>query len=142
MRYDKLVKEDPLKDGDWVLLHRPYKIKEKFKPNWVGPYEVIKATPYGVYHLRDPIGKELSHPFHRDLLKRCIVNERPTALWTDEQLESSDDDLTTALLEDQGRYDNDRVFNQLQTSLNTDDWDTVRALLPWKAIWKDPAGKS
>ncbi len=119
LRYDKLIKEDPLKVGEWVLLHKPYVIKEKFKPNWMGPYELIESTPSGVYKLRDPTGKILDSLIHRDLLKRCNVNERPTSLWTDNDLEEYDDEDGSELFENQGRSEMSRVPQVSCDSLDT-----------------------
>jgi hypothetical protein len=89
--YDKLVREDPLKVGEWVLMSRPMKIKEKFKPNWIGPYKVLEAKSSGVYKLVDPKGNVKQDLVHRDRLKRCRINETPTQLWTDDKLEEFED---------------------------------------------------
>jgi transposase InsO family protein len=92
LRYDKLVKTDPLRVGEWVLVRREFTIKTKLMPNWLGPFEVIQTYPSGVYKLRDPTGKVKNDLVHRDRMKRCHVDERPTTLWTNTQLEKFDDE--------------------------------------------------
>jgi transposase InsO family protein len=89
--YDKLVREDPLKKDEWVLLSRPAKIKEKFKPNWIGPYRIVEARSSGVYKLSDPKGNIKQDLVHRDRLKRCRISETPTDFWKDAKLEEYED---------------------------------------------------
>ncbi|KAI3655526.1 hypothetical protein MP638_006451, partial [Amoeboaphelidium occidentale] len=103
LRYDKMVKKDPLEVGTWVLLRREFTIKTKLLPKWLGPYEVIEAFPSGVYRLKDPTGRIKKDLVHRDRLKRCHVSARPTELCTDTQLERFDDNNMSLQVQSQGR---------------------------------------
>jgi hypothetical protein len=109
LRYDRLVKRDPLKLGEWVLMRREFKIKTKLLPNWLGPYEIIEAYPSGVYKLKDPTGLVKNDLVHRDRLKRCHVSERPTALWTNTQLEKFDDQELALQVRSRGRVENNSL---------------------------------
>lgn len=106
IRYDKLVREDPLEIGDWVLMRRGQKYK--FQSNYIGPYCVVSMPFNGVYKIKDPKGEVKPDLVHRDRLKRCQIAELPTELWTDEQLEPWDDDLElppgTLMSEEQALY--------------------------------------
>jgi transposase InsO family protein len=90
LRYDKLVKENPLHVGEWVLLRREAKLK--FQSKWLGPFEVIESHPSGIYKLRTPEGVEKDDWVHRDRLKRAIIDPEnpPERFWTDETLEEMD----------------------------------------------------
>jgi transposase InsO family protein len=90
LRYDRLVREDPLRVGDWVLLRREARLK--FQSRWLGPYKVVEAQRSGVYKIVDPSGTPYSSLVHRDRLKRAIVDQAnlPSTLWSDEALEEFD----------------------------------------------------
>ena len=86
VRYDKLVKIDPLKKDDWVLLRRENGFK--FQSKWIGPFKVLKASQSGVYQLSYPNGQVKQDWVHRDRLKRAVVTEQNNTgrLWTDDEL--------------------------------------------------------
>jgi hypothetical protein len=90
LRYDKLVKEDPLEIGTWVLLKRG--IKLKFQSNWIGPFKIVNSSVSGIYQLADPLGNLKQDWVHRDRLKRANVdlNNPPKSFWSDETLEALD----------------------------------------------------
>jgi hypothetical protein len=91
LRYDILVRRDPLEVGDWVLLRRGQKLK--FMSKWIGPFRIHRVGPGGTYQLVTPDGAVKEDLVHRDRLKRCLVNEEsiPNGLWSDETLESLDE---------------------------------------------------
>jgi hypothetical protein len=93
LRYDELVRSDPLVVDEWVLLRRMQ--KKKLQSNWIGPYRVSRVGPCGTYELVDPQGNVRPGLVHRDRLKRARVNpgEPPTVLWTDAALEELDPGL-------------------------------------------------
>lgn len=90
LRYDKLVKEDPLVEGEWVLMRRESRYKLQSK--WVGPFKVAVKGPSGIYQLQYPDGHIKDDWVHRDRLKRAVVDPQnpPTELWTDDVLEALD----------------------------------------------------
>ena len=90
VRYDRLVVEDPLEVGTWVLLRRERRLK--FESQWLGPFRVESQTNYGVYRLSYPDGQLKEDLVHRDRLKRVVLNnnEPPTELWSSETLEEFD----------------------------------------------------
>jgi transposase InsO family protein len=94
IRYDVLVRRDPLRVGDWVLLRRGQRLK--FMSTWLGPYQVHRLGPSGTYQLRAPDGTVKEDLVHRDRLKRCLVNtdQAPTSLWSDEELLELDQPFT------------------------------------------------
>jgi hypothetical protein len=91
LRYDLLVRRDPLRVNDWVLLRRGQRLK--FMSKWLGPYRVQRLGPAGTYQLVTPDGTVKEDLVHRDRLKRCLVNEDslPRRLWTDEVLVDLDE---------------------------------------------------
>ncbi|XP_025685127.1 uncharacterized protein [Arachis hypogaea] len=54
--YDRNIRGKEFKAGDLVLLYnsRLRLLPGKLRSKWEGPYQVVKAEPYGVYHLRHP----------------------------------------------------------------------------------------
>jgi hypothetical protein len=92
-QYDKLVNEDPLKVGEWVLLRRGSRLK--FQSRWVGPYQVIGTGPNGIYQLKQPDGLVKEDWVHRDRLKRAVtdVHNPPTRFWSEECLENYDEEF-------------------------------------------------
>jgi hypothetical protein len=86
LRYDLLVRRDPLRVNDWVLLRRGHRLK--FMSKWLGPFRVHRVGPSGTYQLVAPDGIVKEDLVHRDRLKRCLVNEDnpPRRLWTDAAL--------------------------------------------------------
>ena len=92
-RYDRLVKEDPFRKDDWVLLKRGNRFK--FMSKWVGPFKVNDVGPNGIYQLMEPGGDIKVDWVHRDRLKRCAVDVEnlPTRFWTEEILEEMDEEF-------------------------------------------------
>jgi hypothetical protein len=95
-RYDQLVRDDPLRVDDWVLMKRGMAMAQgrvsKFMSNWVGPYRVAEVKEYGTYRLHAPDGTPKADLVHRDRLKRCRVDPAnlPRQFWSDEVLEEYD----------------------------------------------------
>ncbi|XP_025692749.1 uncharacterized protein [Arachis hypogaea] len=59
--HDKNIRRKEFKAGDLVLLYnsRLRLLPEKLRSRWEGPYQVEKAEPYGVYHLRHPSSSDI-----------------------------------------------------------------------------------
>ncbi|KAI5293347.1 hypothetical protein KEM55_007153, partial [Ascosphaera atra] len=47
--HDELVTEKSFQPRNWVLVR--HEDKQKFEPQWFGPYKVLKARPAGTYAL-------------------------------------------------------------------------------------------
>ena len=98
LAYDKLVKSDPLKQGEWVLMRRG--VKYKFMSNWVGPFQIHAVKEAGTYQLREPSGMIKPDLVHRDRLKRCKVDDSnlPKEFWSEEILETLDENFFDQVL--------------------------------------------
>ncbi|XP_025678475.1 uncharacterized protein [Arachis hypogaea] len=88
--HDKSIRGKDIKAGDLVLLYnsRLRLLLGKLRSKWEGLYQVEKAEPYGVYHLR-----HLSSP---DIFK---VNGYRLKLYHGEQMKSNKE-IDVFLLED------------------------------------------
>ena len=79
IRDDLVQNSRPLDVGTWVLVRN--EVKQKFEPQWFGPYKVVKSHPLGTYALAEPGGRVL-----RNLINgRRLVNawvDNPNQLWT------------------------------------------------------------
>ena len=74
--YNKNIKSGKIKEGDLVLkLTRPIitDLREKFKPNWEGPYLVKKLFSKGVAILSDLERNEFREPINLDKLKKYFL---------------------------------------------------------------------
>ncbi|RDX68635.1 hypothetical protein CR513_52351, partial [Mucuna pruriens] len=70
--FDKRVRPGVFKEGDFVLKKRLPNIKDprdKWAPNYEGPYVVKQAFSRGALVLADPEGQELIHPINADAVK-------------------------------------------------------------------------
>ncbi|XP_072081049.1 uncharacterized protein [Arachis hypogaea] len=88
--HDKNIRGKEFKAGNLVLLYNSNLrlLPEKLRSKWEGPYQVEKAEPYGVYHLR--------HPSSPDIFK---VNGHRLKLYHGEQIKSNKE-IEVFLLED------------------------------------------
>ncbi|XP_057740141.1 uncharacterized protein LOC130957291 [Arachis stenosperma] len=88
--HDNNIKRREFKAGNLVLLYnsRLRLLPRKLRSIWEGPYQVEKAEPYGVYHLR--------HPSSSDTFK---VNGHRLKLYQGEQMKSNKE-IEVFLLED------------------------------------------
>ncbi|XP_025647539.1 uncharacterized protein [Arachis hypogaea] len=88
--HDRNIRGKEFKAGDLVLLYnsRLRLLPGKLRSKWEGLYQVVKAEPYGVYHLR--------HPSSSDLFK---VNGHRLKLYHGEQMKSNKE-IEVFLLED------------------------------------------
>ena len=74
--YNKKIKPGKIKEGDLVLkLTRPIMIdsRDKFKPNWKGPYLVKKLFSKGAAILSDLEENEFKEPINLDKLKKYFL---------------------------------------------------------------------
>ncbi|XP_025628361.1 uncharacterized protein [Arachis hypogaea] len=88
--HDKNIRGKEFKAGDLVLLYnsRLRLLPGKLRSKWEGPYQVEKAEPYGVYHLR--------HPSSPNIFK---VNGHRLKLYHGERMKSNKE-IEVFLLED------------------------------------------
>ncbi|XP_025639390.1 uncharacterized protein [Arachis hypogaea] len=88
--HDRNIRGKEFKAGDLVLLYssRLRLLSGKLRSKWESPYQVVKAEPYGVYHLH--------HPSSPDILK---VNGHRLKLYHGEQMKSNKE-IQVFLLED------------------------------------------
>lgn len=121
-RFDMLVKEDPLKEGEWVLMKNNSRLK--FDPKWCGPFKVVKEVFKGVYKLKEPSGKLKSDLVHRDRLKRAKVGEKnpPKEFWSDVVLDKEDEELFWLRGQSQGGIDKDSQVHVPLTPANPEPW--------------------
>ena len=72
--YNSKVKPRQLSVGDLVLrkvtLATKNPSEDKLGPNWEGPYKVIEVRRPGTYHLENMNGRQLSHPWNAEHLKK------------------------------------------------------------------------
>ena len=71
--FDQSVKHRNIHPGDLVLKEICTPVMDprgKFKPNWAGPYVVVKILSGGAVQLSDSEGQELSQLVNLDQLKR------------------------------------------------------------------------
>ena len=77
--YDKLVKERVFKTGDLIIVKRKdvmaSKPKNKFEPNWMGPYIIDKVYEGGAYTVVDHEGNVAFPPLNGKHLKRYYAPE-------------------------------------------------------------------
>ena len=74
--FKKWVKPRQLQRGDLVLRVLKGLVtdpREKFKPNWSGPYIIKELTLEGVAWLMDLDGNQFSEPTNMDQLKKFYV---------------------------------------------------------------------
>ena len=74
--YNKKIKSGKIKEGDLVLkLTRPIMIdpREKFKPNWEGPYLVKKLFSKGIAILSAVEANEFREPINLDKLNKYFL---------------------------------------------------------------------
>ncbi|XP_072076664.1 uncharacterized protein [Arachis hypogaea] len=78
--HDRNIRGKEFKAGDLVLLYnsRLRLLPGKLRSKWEGPYQVVKAEPYGVYHLR--------HHSSSDVFK---VNGHRLKLYLGKQMKSN-----------------------------------------------------
>jgi len=68
--FDKKVKKWEFDIGDLVLKENQqtscveWQLRDKFTPNWLGPYIIKKKYGYGAYHLADMEGNEEREPIN------------------------------------------------------------------------------
>ncbi|XP_025636043.1 uncharacterized protein [Arachis hypogaea] len=88
--HDRNIRGKEFKAGDLILLYnsRLRLLPGKLRSKWEGPYQVVKAEPYGVYHL--------CHPSRSDIFK---VNVHRLKLYHGEQMKSNKE-IEVFLLED------------------------------------------
>ncbi|XP_025664869.1 uncharacterized protein [Arachis hypogaea] len=91
--HDRNIRGKEFKAGDLVLLYisRLRLLPGKLRSKWEGPYQVVKAEPYWVYHL--------CHPSSSDIFK---VNRHRLKLYHGEQMKSNKE-IEVFLLEDTPR---------------------------------------
>ena len=71
--YDKKVRPRQFQEGELVLKQIPQNrqdSREKWSPNWEGPYVVKKAFSGGALILTEMYGKEFSGPINADIVKK------------------------------------------------------------------------
>ena len=75
--HDSRVRQRNFKPGELVLkkVNQSTRMAQdgKLGPNWESPYEIISSTRKGTYRLKGPNGKELSHPWHTEHLRKYYV---------------------------------------------------------------------
>ena len=74
--FKKRVNPRPLQRGDLVLRVLRGLVtdpREKFRPNWSGPYIIRELTPKGAAWLMDLDGNQFSEPTNVDQLKKFYV---------------------------------------------------------------------
>ncbi|XP_025685174.1 uncharacterized protein [Arachis hypogaea] len=88
--HDRNIRGKEFKAGDLVLLcnSRLRLLLSKLRSKWEGPYQVVKAEPYGVYHL--------CHPSSSDIFK---VNGHRLKSYHGEKMKSNKE-IEVFLLED------------------------------------------
>lgn len=72
--YDRNVRIKKFKPDDWVWR----KVvcanqKTKFRPNWEGPYKVVKDVGGGSYKLEDNDGREIENPWNAQNLRKAYL---------------------------------------------------------------------
>ncbi|XP_058217401.1 uncharacterized protein LOC131328477 [Rhododendron vialii] len=72
--YNRNVRLKKFRTDDWVWrkVVRDNQ-KTKFKPNWVGPYRVIKEVGNGSYKLEDKEGREIENPWNALNLRKAYL---------------------------------------------------------------------
>lgn len=72
--YDRNVQIKKFKPNDWVW-KKVVRAKEKtkFKPNWEGPYRVVKDVDGGSYKLEDKNGREIENPWNAQNLRKAYL---------------------------------------------------------------------
>ena len=69
--FNRRVRERSFAPGDLVL--REVKQPKKLQNQWEGPYVIMQRTAQASYRLRDIEGRELSHSWHAESLKKFYV---------------------------------------------------------------------
>ena len=64
---DQKVVPHTLKEGQWVLLRN--ESRQKFEPQWFGPYKVLKRHTLGTYALQTPDRRILKNLIHGNRLR-------------------------------------------------------------------------
>lgn len=108
--YDKNVRVDPLRVGDWVLMENL--ARKKFELKWIGPYQVTRVTPLGTYQLRSPAGQTKEDLVHRMRLRRCRVDPAnpPRSFWNPGQVREGGENVESGASpadDDDGNNDDD-----------------------------------
>ncbi|XP_058198489.1 uncharacterized protein LOC131314008 [Rhododendron vialii] len=72
--YNRSVRLKKFRTDDWVWrkVVRANQ-KTKFKPNWEGPYRVIKEVGHGSYKLEDKEGREIENPWNALNLRKAYL---------------------------------------------------------------------
>jgi ribonuclease HI len=72
--YDRNVRLKKFKVDDWVW-RKVVRASEKtkFKPNWEGPYRVVKEVGNGAYKLEDKNGREIQNPWNALNLRKAYL---------------------------------------------------------------------
>jgi hypothetical protein len=72
--YDKKVKPQEFKVGDWVLRKVNLMTREpadgKLGPKWEGPYQIVSSSKNGAYRLATGQGKAVPRAWNVDHLKK------------------------------------------------------------------------
>ncbi|XP_074290578.1 uncharacterized protein LOC141617295 [Silene latifolia] len=72
--FNKKIKPRGIKEGDLVLKSvralLPVDLRDKFKPNWAGPYLVKKILSGGAVRLTDLDGNDFANPTNLDQPKK------------------------------------------------------------------------
>jgi hypothetical protein len=75
--FNKKVNPRKFQLGDWVLRKVSPITKDptegKLRPQWEGPYKVIRCHDKGAYHLIDTAGKELLRAWNAEHLKKYFM---------------------------------------------------------------------
>ncbi|KZZ95139.1 Ribonuclease H-like protein [Ascosphaera apis ARSEF 7405] len=79
---DTKTKLTSFQPGDWVLVR--HETKEKFEPQWFGPFKVLTAHPLGTYALQEPQGRVMKNLVNGARLVKANV-ENPESLWSSSQ---------------------------------------------------------
>lgn len=79
---DTKTKLTSFQPGDWVLVR--HETKEKFEPQWFGPFKVLTAHPLGTYALQEPQGRVMKNLVNGARLVKANV-DNPEQLWSSSQ---------------------------------------------------------
>jgi hypothetical protein len=75
--FNKTVNPWKFQLGDWVLRKVSPITKDptegKLRPQWEGPYKVIRCHDKGAYHLIDTTGRELSRAWNAEHFKKYFM---------------------------------------------------------------------
>lgn len=90
--YDRSVRLKKFNTNEWVWRKVVWAShKTKFKPNWEGPYRVVKEVGNGAYKLEDKDEREIENPWN-------ALNLQKAYLWSDVRPEFASASICFSLL--------------------------------------------